>query len=251
MLKVSNILSTAINQRTHHKRIHAVFTGYLNGWITCTHYGWVHRFSKTTEVISNTEVSEEWHTGSSPIDGCCSTQDLKIPRVCLWPHTELQGTFIAGDTRNAESTCVLEDVHIEIQDTFIIRIKHDILNVHKSAAYQNYVHIKASLPSGYTNRIWRLVKMTFIPAPRKVYYIQSKAYWLISLLSFMQKTMQKLVNRNINGETLEHVLYIHNNLPINQGSPQKLQSIMWLHIQREQWKTGSYTWALIDRGSFW
>ena len=46
--------------------------------------------------------------------------------------------------------------------------------------------------------------MTFIPAPRKVYYIQSKAYCLISLLSFMQKTMQKLVNRNINDETLGH-----------------------------------------------
>ena len=70
----------------------------------------------------------------------------------------------------------MEDVHIEIQETFIIRIKHDILNVPKSAAYQKYVHIKASLASGYTNRIWRLVKMTFIPAPRKVYYIQSKAY---------------------------------------------------------------------------
>ena len=162
---------------------------------------------------------------------CCSTQDLKIPWVCLWPDTELKVTFITGDTWNAESACVVEDVHIETQDTFIIRIKHEILIVPKSAAwYQNYVHIKASLASGYINKIWRLVKMTFIPAPRKVYYIQSKAYWPISLLSFMQKTMQKLVNRNINGETLGHVLSIHSNLPINQGSPQKLQSIMWLHI---------------------
>ena len=157
MLKVSNILSTAINQRTHHKRIHAVFTG-SSEWMNYTHtlrLGYTN-FPKTTEAISKTEVSEEWHTGSSPIDGCCSTQDLKIPRVCLWPDTELQVTFITGDTWNAESTRVLEDVHIEIQDTFIIRIKYDILNMPKSAAwYQKYVHIKASLASGYINRIWR------------------------------------------------------------------------------------------------
>ena len=161
---------------------------------------------------------------------CCSTQDLKIPWVCLWLDRTASDFYCWGHW-NAESACVVEDVHIEIQDTFIIRIKHDILNVPKSAAwYQKYVYIKASLPSGYTNRVWRLVKMTFIPAPRKVYYIQSKAYWPIRLLSFMQKTMQKLVARNINGETLGRVLYIHNNLPINQWSPHKLQSIMWLHI---------------------
>ena len=157
MLKVSNILSTAINQRTHHKRIHAVFTG-SSEWMNYAHtlrLGYTN-FPKTTEAISKPRCQKSDIQEVHPIDGCCSTQDLKIPWVCLWPDTELQVTFITGDTWNAESTRVLEDVHIEIQDTFIIRIKYDILNMPKSAAwYQKYVHIKASLASGYINRIWR------------------------------------------------------------------------------------------------
>ena len=44
--------------------------------------------------------------------------DLKIPSVCLSPHPKLQVTFIAGDTCNSESTCLLEAVHIEIQDCY-------------------------------------------------------------------------------------------------------------------------------------
>ena len=62
----------------------------------------------------------------------------------------------------------------------------------------------------------------------------------------MQKTMEKLVTENINNKTLGHVPYIYNNLPTKQGSPQKSQCIMWLHTYREQWKTGSYTWAFLD-----
>ena len=54
----------------------------------------------------------------------------------------------------------------------------------------------------------------------------SKAYCPISLLSLMQETMQKLVNRNIRDETLGYVPYIYKNLPTHQGSPQKPQSIM-------------------------
>jgi len=68
--------------------------------------------------------------------------------------------------------------------------------------------------------------MTFILAPGKVNYTQGKAYCHISLLSFMQKTMQKLVNRYIMDETLGQVLYIYNNLPTNQTSPQELQCAM-------------------------
>ena len=62
----------------------------------------------------------------------------------------------------------------------------------------------------------------------------------------MQKIMEKLVTRNIRDETLGYVPYISNNLPTNQGSPQKLQCTMWLHIYRKQQKTESYTWAFLD-----
>ena len=44
--------------------------------------------------------------------------------------------------------------------------------------------------------------MTFIPVPGKVNYTQSKASCAISLLSFMQKTMEKLLTRHINDRTL-------------------------------------------------
>jgi len=47
--------------------------------------------------------------------------------------------------------------------------------------------------------------MTFRPAPGKINYIQAKAYCPISLLSFMQKSRQKLVTKNIKVETMGHV----------------------------------------------
>jgi hypothetical protein len=62
----------------------------------------------------------------------------------------------------------------------------------------------------------------------------------------MQKLIQILFTRNIRDETFGHVRYIYNNLPTNQGSTQKPHCIMWLQIYREQWKTGSYSWALLD-----
>jgi len=74
---------------------------------------------------------------------------------------------------------------------------------------------------GNKTRFWRQVKKTFIPA-----LANAKAYCPFSLLSFMQKMMQNLMNRNMKDETLGHVPYIYNNLPINQGSPQKLQCTM-------------------------
>jgi len=44
-------------------------------------------------------------------------------------------------------------------------------------------------------------------------YTKAKEYCPITLL---QKMMQKLVIRNIKGETLGYVPYIYNNLPTNQ-----------------------------------
>jgi len=65
-------------------------------------------------------------------------------------------------------------------------------------------------------------------------YTKAKAYCPIGLL---QKTMQKFVIRNIQGETWGYVRYVHNNLPTNQGSPQKPQCTIWLHIQEaENWE---------------
>ena len=56
----------------------------------------------------------------------------------------------------------------------------------------------------------------------RVNYIVAKMYHCNNLLSFMQKTMQKVAS-NIRDETVGHVAYFDNNRAINQGSPQKLQ----------------------------
>jgi len=68
--------------------------------------------------------------------------------------------------------------------------------------------------------------MMFIAVRGKVYYIQAKAYCAISLQSFMQKMIQKLVTRNSRDKTFGHVRYIYNNLPTNQGNTQTPQYIM-------------------------
>ena len=70
----------------------------------------------------------------------------------------------------------------------------------------------------------------FIPAHEKVYYNHTKAYCTISLWSFMQKLIQKLVTRNIRDETLGHVLCIYNNLPTNQGTTQTAMHHVITHI---------------------
>jgi hypothetical protein len=58
--------------------------------------------------------------------------------------------------------------------------------------------------------------MMFIPANGKVNYTQAKAYGSIILPSFMQKTMQTFVTRNVKDDTLGHVPYFHNNMPTDQ-----------------------------------
>jgi hypothetical protein len=105
--------------------------------------------------------------------------------------------------------------------------KHKALSVSKSdARYQLYVYIKACQARIYIVIFWGQVNLTFIHVPRKANHTQAKGYHPISLLYFMQKMMQKLVARNIRFETLGYIPYIYNNLPTNQGSPQKLQCIM-------------------------
>jgi len=80
--------------------------------------------------------------------------------------------------------------------------------VSKSGAYQNYVHIAVCLARRYIPRDWTKIKMMFLPVPT----LKGKAYCLTSLL---QKMMQKLVIRNIKGETLQYVPYVYNKLPTN------------------------------------
>jgi hypothetical protein len=59
----------------------------------------------------------------------------------------------------------------------------------------------ACLARGYIPKAWRQVKVTFIPKPGKANYTKAKAYCPISL-SFMLKTMEKLVDRHIKDEIL-------------------------------------------------
>ena len=75
----------------------------------------------------------------------------------------------------------------------------------------------------YIPPAWRQGKMMFISANGKVNYTQAKAYCPITLPSFMQKTMQKFMTRNVKDETLGHVPYIYTNLPTNHRSPKKPQ----------------------------
>jgi len=111
---------------------------------------------------------------------------------------------------------------------------------------KKYVHIKACLARRCIPRAWGQVKMTFIPVHRKADYTNFKGHNPISLLSFMQKTIQKLVTRNIKGQSKKQIPYIYTNLPTNQGSPHKLQCTMWLHLYRTHWKTVSYSSASLD-----
>jgi hypothetical protein len=88
------------------------------------------------------------------------------------------------------------------------------------------MYIKACLPKGYVHRARRQFEMMFIPAHEEVNHTQAMAHCPIILLSFTQKTKQKLVTRNIKDETLGHVPYSYKNLPTNQASPQEPQCSM-------------------------
>jgi hypothetical protein len=57
---------------------------------------------------------------------------------------------------------------------------------------------------GFIPMSWRQVKVTFIPKPGKLDYTEAKAYRPISLLSFLLKTMEKLLDRHIRGGVLRN-----------------------------------------------
>jgi hypothetical protein len=88
------------------------------------------------------------------------------------------------------------------------------------------VHVEGCLSRRYIAIAGGLVKMTFIPAPGK-----AKGYHPKSLLSFMPKTMQKLVARHIWKESLGYVPYSYTSLYTNQTSLQQPQCTIITHIQ--------------------
>jgi hypothetical protein len=62
---------------------------------------------------------------------------------------------------------------------------------------------------GFIPTAWRQVKVTFIPKPGKLDYTEAQAYRPISL-SFLLKTMEKLVDRPIRDEALR-IYPLHRN----------------------------------------
>jgi hypothetical protein len=63
---------------------------------------------------------------------------------------------------------------------------------------------------GFIPTDWRQVKVTFIPKPGKLDYTEAKAYFPISLSSFLLKTIEKLVDRHIRDGALK-VYSLHRN----------------------------------------
>jgi hypothetical protein len=74
---------------------------------------------------------------------------------------------------------------------------------------------------------WRHVRVTFIQKPGKYDYIQAKVYRPISLVTFIFKTMEKLMDRHIRDGLLKSILYAETNMLTKLLSPPKLHFIMW------------------------
>jgi hypothetical protein len=62
---------------------------------------------------------------------------------------------------------------------------------------------RACMAYGFIPTAWRQVKVTFIRKPGKSDYTEAKAYHPISLLSFLLKTMEKLLDRHIRDGALK------------------------------------------------
>jgi hypothetical protein len=63
---------------------------------------------------------------------------------------------------------------------------------------------------GFIPIAWRQVRVTFIPKPGKLDYIEAKAYRSICLSSFLLKMMEKLVDRHVRGSALkEYPLHLN------------------------------------------
>jgi hypothetical protein len=89
---------------------------------------------------------------------------------------------------------------------------------------------RACLARGYIPKVWKQVKVTFIPKPGKANYTEAKAHRPISLSSFMLKMMEKLVDRHIRDEILGLRPLHWYQFAYQPGSPLKLHCIKWSHI---------------------
>jgi hypothetical protein len=61
--------------------------------------------------------------------------------------------------------------------------------------------LRASLALGYISMSWKHISVVFIPKPRKS-LSQAKSLQPISLMSFILKTLEKLLGRDIRGGVL-------------------------------------------------
>jgi hypothetical protein len=197
-------------------------------WLRTTHFP--ETFKSPQKPRCQKTDLEEVHNVNFRHCLCCSALDMKISGACLPPHPQLHVTGIDGDIWKAHLYIFWRLYKLKSRLS-LLKNRHDTLSVSKSAIwYEKYVHIIACLARSYISRAWVPVKMTSISLPRNANYAQAKGYHPISLLSFMQKTVQKFVARNIRDESLAHVPNIYTNLPTNWGSKQTPQCTMWLDI---------------------
>jgi hypothetical protein len=78
-----------------------------------------------------------------------------------------------------------------------------LLQEGREVVIPNLVRIfRACLATGYVPAIWRQVKVVFIPKPSRNYYGGPRDYRLLSLTSFLLKTMERLVDRYLRDEAL-------------------------------------------------
>ena len=85
---------------------------------------------------------------------------------------------------------------------------------------------RADMAHGFIPEAWRQVKVTYIPKPRKLCYTEAEGYRPISLLSFLLKTMEKVLDRHIRDGALK-IHPLHRNQHAYQiGESMKLHCIM-------------------------
>jgi hypothetical protein len=75
--------------------------------------------------------------------------------------------------------------------------------------------LRASLALGYIPMSWKHIRLVFIPKPGKL-LSQAKSLRPISLMSFILKTLEKLLDRHIRDGVLVSNHFIRTSLPIGQ-----------------------------------
>jgi hypothetical protein len=111
---------------------------------------------------------------------------------------------------------------------------------------------RACMVHGFIPTAWKQVKVTFIPKPGKLDYIEAKAYRLISLSSFLLKTMEKLVGRHIRDGVLTiHPIHSKQHTYQERKSTEAAVHNVVAHIEYAQYTQGHCPWYIPwHRGSF-